>query len=196
MKNKNKFAKIYELKSKLYIKLDGEVIVANYFYDLDCASIIPRSLKIIEKICSLKRINKKSVKKLIGYIKKSNKWADLLDKKDFNFGDEVFDTRYDLRNNGTFCIDINTEAPEGEKVKFCFTNYDFKKPMSPIDYLNWDVEGWDDKNSDETEFTNDNIKFLDKVPLMTQKEFEDFMNDVDFDLNLVIPSKIIFREFS
>ena len=68
--------------------------------------------------------------------------------------------------------------------------------MSPIDYLNWDVEGWDDKNSDETEFTNDNIKFLDKVPLMTQKEFEDFMNDVDFDLNLVIPSKIIFREFS
>ena len=99
-------------------------------------------------------------------------------------------------NDGALFVDINTNAPEGKKVKYCFTNYDFRRPMSPIDYLNWDVKGWDDKTSDETEFTNDNIKFLDKVPLMTQKEFEDFMNDVDFDLNLVIPSKIIIREFS
>jgi len=183
MKNnsKNKFAKVYELKSKLYIKLDGEVIVANYFYDLDCASIIPRSLKIIEKICSLQRIDKKSVRKLIGYVKKSNKWANLLDKKDFNFGDEVFDTRYDLRNNGTFCIDINTEAPEGEKVKFAFANNDFDEPLNADTFISWYDEYWD--VNEKAEIISESVKKFNSFNLMDKEKFLSYIEyrDRDFD---------------
>lgn len=181
MKNKNKFAKIYELKSKLYIKLDGEVIVANYFYDLDCASIIPRSLKIIERICSLKRINKKSVRKLIGYIKRNNKWADLLDKKDFNFSDEVFDTRYDLRNNGTFCIDINTEAPEGEKVKFAFANNDFDEPLNADTFISWYDEYWD--VNEKAEIISESIKKFNSFNLMGKEKFLSYIEYRDRDLD-------------
>lgn len=137
---------------------------------------------------------------IIRYTSKSCKWNGPISSKYFDKVNLKLLVNQDLfrqdNNDGALFVDINTNAPEGKKVKYCFTNYDFRRPMSPIDYLNWDVKGWDDKTSDETEFTNDNIKFLDKVPLMTQKEFEDFMNDVDFDLNLVIPSKIIIREFS
>lgn len=137
---------------------------------------------------------------IIRYTSKGCKWngpisSTCFDKVNFKLlvNQDLF--RQD-NNDGALFVDINTNAPEGKKVKYCFTDYDFRVPMSPMNYLNWDVEGWDDINSDETEFTKDNIKFLDKVPLMTQKEFEDFMNDVDFDLKLVIPSKIIIRDFS
>lgn len=183
MKNnsKDKFAKIYELKSKLYIKLDDEIIVANYFYDLDCAAIIPRSLKIIKGICSLQEINKKSVRKLIGYIKKSNKWAELLDKKDFNFGDEVFDTRYDLRNNGAFCIDINTEASEGEKVKFAFANNDFNEPLNADAFISWFDEYWD--VNEKAEIISKSIKEFNSFNLMDKKEFLSYIEYRDRDLD-------------
>lgn len=98
--------------------------------------------------------------------------------KDWTINDWVFNAD---NNDGRLFIDITFNEETNEyTLKYCFTDRDNKKPLTPRQYMAWDYPKWKTSEYIEDDIkkaTEDNLDFIKKnFTLMTQEELEDYLN--------------------
>lgn len=188
-------------RSQIYVKYNGELIIANYYQWNYGERMISRARYGIEKI-------KYYVDKKYDYVFKSTweiesirRYFDVnFDMKDIAMSMDIIkeyedDKKYypifvqhssfeeyvyfDQNNNdGKLLIDIR----DG-KIKYAFLDYDFSfdRIMDARQYMDWDYESWENSeylSEEDIETCKDNIEKINEMAeLMTVDEVKDFTTD-------------------
>ena len=180
-------------RSQIYVKVDNELIIANYYQWNYSERMVSRARYGIERIMysvkneywwmfnsqsdviRLSRIfdanfDYKDVAISLDIMKEYEEYG-----KGYSFSEYVFHGQDN--NDGKLFVHIDTT---NKTVKYCFTDYDGKTPMTADEYMEWEDEGMSEpytKRFSKSELAtyNRNKKYIEKhATLMTTKELEAF----------------------
>ena len=185
-------------RSQIYVRYNKQLVIANYYQWNYGERMISRARYGLDYIKTLleegfyfyfSKKQKWDHEKLRRYFDVNFDMKDIvisseLEKEwkeyatDTKFNDWVFSAD---NNDGRLFIEITfNKETEEYTLKYCFTDCDNKKPLTPKQYLNWDYPKWKTSEyitDDIKKATEDNLEYLDKnFTLMTQEELEDYLN--------------------
>ena len=179
-------------RSQIYVKVDGNLEIANYYAWNYGNFMISRARYGIEWI-------KDSLDDDFLYLymfKRGNYnfeefrriWDVNFDKKSIAISMDIFDlykkantkiafpdfAYYIDNDDGKLFIFIDTKS---KIIKYCFTDYDCTNIMNAKQYLNWNCGEWDKTmNENDKKCCINNIKYIDNIAtLMTEDELKRFI---------------------
>lgn len=186
-------------RSQIYIRVKGELVVANYYQWNYAERMISRARAIIEWIDEYRKndwldffkkdgcsINNSSITKL-------RRICDInFDMRDVAISCDIFKEYEELGNESPFkdYVFLEQDNNDGKLfvdvtesgIKYCFTDYNCKKTMGGEKYMAWE-RGKDWKQTNQYFTKNDlktclsNIRFIKShAKLMTKDELEEFIN--------------------
>lgn len=187
-------------RSQIYVKVDGKLLVANYYQWNYGTRMISRARYGIEWLKE--------------YV--DNEWNWMFDRNHYNFKklQMIWDINFDYKdivlssdifkewedqfkdddvwtieefcylaqdnNDGKLFVNVNTKTKD---IKFTFTDCECKV-LDPFQYMNWDQEGWMnesykyiDRKERET-CINNILTLLNIAKLMTQEEVDEFIKTI------------------
>ena len=186
-------------RSQIYVRINGELVVANYYQWNYAERMVSRARAVIEWIDEYRKENWLDFFKKDGssinnsYITKLRRICDVnFDMRDIAISCDIFKEYEEFgkessfkdyvflfqdNNNGKLFVDVTESS-----IKYCFTDYNCKKTMGGEKYMTWDRgKNWKQTNRYFTEkdlkTCLSNIKFIKShAKLMTKDDREEFIN--------------------
>jgi len=187
-------------RSQIYVRYNGELIIASYYQWNYDERMISRARYGIEYIINnYLSDNINFVFHSEHYLKHLRRYFDVnFDMKDIVISSNIFDEYKEYGSGEDFCdfcyysqdnndgklfIDIIQNEQTGEyTLKYAFLDEDcnLDKIMNAIEYMEWDSEDWEKSkyiDDDMKKACKDNIAYLtNEISLLTKDELIDFLN--------------------
>lgn len=192
-------------RSQIYIRCNGNLIVANYYGWNYGIRMVSRAAHLMEQINAMLNEGCYWAFQDRDYIKKFRRFADVnFDMRDILISSDIVKEWYEefpeesfnrfafylqSNNDGKLFIDIRTEEYRNSygdivnthALKYAFTNGRCTEPWSAKQYLDWDYDGnWlKDLDEEELEYTKNNIQTLEEFTVMTSEELLAFCEETE-----------------
>ena len=186
-------------RSQIYVRINGELVVANYYQWNYAERMVSRARAIVEWIGEFRKndwlsfFEKNGISINKTYITKLRRICDInFDMRDVAISSDIFKEYEELGNESTFkdYVFLEQDNNDGklfvditkDHIRYCFTDYNCKKTMGGEKYMAWERgKDWKKTNRYFTEkdlkICLSNIKFLKShAKLMTKNEKEEFIN--------------------